>query len=60
MLIKLVFFSCLTRKLGKIIMLCIIKTIYVKFLVYRKQKRGFTKIVNKKVLNAIQQSSDAL
>ena len=45
-------------------MLCIIKALYVKFLIYSNKNvatptRGFTKIVNKKVLKVIQQASDA-
>ena len=45
-------------------MLCSIKALYAKFLVYRNryvvnQTRGFTKIANKKVLKVIQKASDA-
>ena len=45
-------------------MLCIIKALYVKFLIYSNinvanRTRGFTEIVNKKVLKVIQQASDA-
>ena len=44
-------------------MLCIIKARYIKFLICSNRNianrtRGFTKIVNKKVLKVIQQASD--
>ena len=52
------------NKLGKISILCMIKALYVKFLIFSNRNvanrtRGFTKIVNKTVLKVMQQASDA-